>query len=117
MSSPPLLMTMIQAAPADGQAGGTVSLLINVLPWVAIFAIFYLLMIRPQQKRVKDHQATLAAVKKGDEVVTGGGHIGKVTKVDDNEVEVEFASGQRHRVVKSMLSDVRRTGSTKPAND
>ena len=56
------------------------------------------------------------AVKKGDEVVTGGGHIGKVTKVDGDEVEVEFAAGQRHRVVKATLTDVRPTGA-KPAND
>jgi preprotein translocase subunit YajC len=117
MSSPPLLMTMIQAAPAAGQPSGTTELLMNALPWVAIFVIFYLLMIRPQQRRVKEHQTAITAVKKGDEVVTGGGHIGKVTKVGEDEVEVEFAGGQRHRVVKSMLSEVRRTGSAKPAND
>ena len=90
--------------------------MIGIAPWLLIFVIFYLLMIRPQQQRVKQHQATIAAVKKGDEVVTGGGHIGKVTKVGDHEVEVEFAAGHRHRVVKSMLSEVRPSGS-KPAND
>jgi preprotein translocase subunit YajC len=113
MSSPPILMTMIQTAPA----GGASQLVIGILPWVLIFVIFYMLMIRPQQKRVKDHQAAIAAVKKGDEVVTGGGHIGKVTKVSDHEVEVEFAAGHRHRVVKSMLSEVRLAGGAKPAND
>ena len=107
-------MSMIQALPTG--AGGTSGILIGILPWVLIFAIFYMLMIRPQQQRVKQHQAQIAAVKKGDEVVTGGGHIGKVTKVSDHEVEVEFASGQRHRVVKSMLSEVRPSGG-KPAND
>jgi preprotein translocase subunit YajC len=116
MSSPPILMSMIQAAPA-GQQGGTAGLLIGILPWVAIFVIFYMLMIRPQQQRVKQHQAEIASVKKGDEVVTGGGHIGKVTKVGEHEVEVEFASGHRHRVVKSMLSEVRPSGGGKPAND
>ena len=115
MSSPPLLMSMIQAAP--GGTGGASGILIGILPWVAIFTIFYLLMIRPQQQKVKQHQAEIAAVKKGDEVVTGGGHIGKVTKVGDHEVEVEFAAGHRHRVVKSMISEVRPAGGGKPAND
>jgi preprotein translocase subunit YajC len=116
MSSPPILMSMIQASPLSG-TGGTMGIVIGILPWIAIFAIFYLLMIRPQQQRVKQHQARIAAVKKGDEVVTGGGHIGKVTKVGEHEVEVEFAAGHRHRVVKSMLSEVRPTGGGKPAND
>ena len=107
-------MSLIQAAP--GGAGGASGILIGILPWVAIFAIFYMLMIRPQQQKVKQHQAQIAAVKKGDEVVTAGGHIGKVTKVGDHEVEVEFAAGHRHRVVKSMLSEVRPAGG-KPAND
>ena len=92
-------------------------MLFSILPWLAIFVIFYFLMIRPQQQRVKQHQAEITAVKKGDEVVTGGGHIGKVTKVGDHEVEVEFAAGHRHRVVKSMISQVRPSGGAKPAND
>jgi len=112
MSSQPIMMSLIQASPSGGASGA----FIQFFPFVAIFVIFYFLMIRPQQQRVKQHQAEISAVKKGDEVVTGGGHIGKVTKVSDQEVEVEFASGHRHRVVKSMLSEVRRSGS-KPAND
>src|SRR5690349_20142138 len=108
-SQPPLLM--MQTSPI----GGSSQVLIGILPWVAIFVIFYLLMIRPQQQQVKRHKERIAAVKKGDEVVTGGGHIGKVTKVDDHEVEVEFAAGHRHRVVKSMISEVRSSGSSKPA--
>ena len=115
MSSPPLMMTLIQAAPADGQPNGTAALLINVLPWVAIFAIFYLLMIRPQQRRVKELQASVAAVKKGDEVITGGGIRGRVTKVTDEDAEVEIATGVKVRVVKSTISQVIPTG--KPAND
>lgn len=103
---------MMQLAPSSGSS----QVLIGILPWVAIFVIFYLLMIRPQQQQVKRHRDAIAAVKKGDEVVTSGGHIGKVTKVGDHEVEVEFGSGQRHRVVKSMLSEVRPSGG-KPAND
>jgi preprotein translocase subunit YajC len=115
MSSPPMLMTMIQAAPADGQTSGTAQLLVGVLPWVAIFVIFYLLMIRPQQRRVKEHQSSIAAVKKGDEVVTGGGIRGRVTKVTDEDAEVEIASGVKVRVLKSTISQVLPTG--KPAND
>jgi preprotein translocase subunit YajC len=115
MSSPPILMSMVQAAPA-GQAGGAAGLLIGILPWLLIFVIFYLLMIRPQQRRVKEHQAAIIAVKKGDEVVTGGGIRGRITKVSDDEAEVEIAQGVKVRVVKSTITHVL-TGNTKPAND
>ena len=108
-------MTMVQAAPG-GSSGGTAGMLIGILPWVAIFVIFYLLMIRPQQQRVKQHQAQIAAVKKGDEVITGGGIRGRVTKVSDEEAEVEIAQGVRVRVVKSTITQVV-TASAKPAND
>jgi preprotein translocase subunit YajC len=103
------------SANAAGSSSGMVGLL-QFTPWIIIFLIMYLLLLRPQQQAVKSLRQKIEAVKKGDEVVTGGGHIGKVTKVDEGEVEVEFASGQRHRVIKSMLSDVRSTG-TKAAND
>ena len=73
-------------------------------------------MIRPQQQRVKQHQAAIAAIKKGDEVVTGGGIRGRVTKVTDDEAEVEIAQGVKVRVVKGTLSQVL-TKSSKPAND
>jgi preprotein translocase subunit YajC len=108
-------MSMVQVSPS-GQAGGTTGLLVGLLPWVLIFVIFYLLMIRPQQRRVKEHQSAIAAVKKGDEVVTGGGIRGRVTKVSDEEVEVEIAQGVKVRVVKSTISHVL-TGNAKPAND
>ena len=115
MSSPPILMTMIQAAPA-GTSGGTAQLLMGIAPWLLIFVIFYVLMIRPQQRRVKEHQAASAAVKKGDDVITGGGIRGRVTKVSDDEAEVEIASGVRIRVIKSTITQVL-SGKTKPAND
>ena len=114
MSTEPMLM-MMQAAPA-GQAGGATGLLLGIAPWLLIFVIFYLLMIRPQQRRVKEHQAAIAAVKKGDEVITGGGIRGRVTKVSDDEAEVEIANGVRVRVVKSTLTGVI-SGGGKPAND
>ena len=114
MSNTSILMAM-QAAPA-GQASGTTQLLMGIAPWLLIFVVFYLLMIRPQQRRVKDHQAAINAVKKGDEVVTGGGIRGKVIKVTDEEAEVEIAQGVRIRVIKSTLSAVL-TKNSKPAND
>src|SRR6476469_1202641 len=114
MSTQPMLM-MMQAAPASGQ-GGAAGVLFGILPWLAIFVIFYMLMIRPQQRRVKEHQAAINAVKKGDEVITGGGIRGKVTKVSDEEAEVEIAQGVKIRVVKSTISQVL-TVDAKPAND
>ena len=114
MSTEPMLM-MMQAAPAGGQ-GGAMGILFGIVPWLAIFVIFYLLMIRPQQQRAKQHQAAINAVKKGDEVITGGGIRGKVTKVADDEAEVEIAQGVKIRVVKSTITQVL-TPNAKPAND
>jgi preprotein translocase subunit YajC len=88
----------------------------SVFPLVLIFIIFYFLLIRPQQRRMKQHQSMIGAVKKNDVAVTGGGIVGKVTKVDETEVELEIAPNVRVRVVKGTLSDVRPHG-TKPAND
>ena len=76
----------------------------SILPLVMIFFIFYFLLIRPQQKRFKQHQVTLAALKKGDMVVTGGGKIGKVLKVEDDVVHVELAPGVEVKVLKSTIS-------------
>ena len=85
------------------------------MPIILIFVIMYFLMIRPQQKKVKEHKAMVDAVRRGDQVVTSGGLIGKVTKVDDQkgEVEVELAPNVKVRVVKSTLSQV--MSKTEPA--
>jgi preprotein translocase subunit YajC len=107
---------MTSAAAAGAEGPGPAGILIGILPWVLIFLIFYMLMIRPQQKRLKEHAATIAAVKKGDDVITGGGIRGRVTKVGDDEVEVEIATGTRVKIVKSTLSHVVKPN-TKPAND
>ncbi len=112
MSSPSYLM--VQAAPAD--AGGMTTFLVSLAPWLFIFLIFYMLMIRPQQKRMKEHQAALAAIKKGDDVITGGGIRGRVTKVADDEVEVEIAAGVRVKVIKSTVTAVL-NGTPARAND
>mgnify|MGYP000663311341 CR=1 FL=1 len=111
MTNPSLNMALVQAAPASAS-----DFLVGLAPWLLIFVIFYVLMIRPQQRRMREHQAQIGAVKKGDDVLTGGGIRGRVTKVSDDEVEVEIASGVRVRVVKSTLTAVI-TGGSKPAND
>jgi preprotein translocase subunit YajC len=103
-------------AATGGAAGGAAGFFNMVFPLVLIFVIFYFLLIRPQQKRLKQHQALIGAVKPRDTAVTNGGLIGKVTKVDEHEVELEVAQGVRVRVMKSMLSDVRPHGA-KAAND
>jgi preprotein translocase subunit YajC len=107
---------ILTTAAAAAQPSGTAAFFVQIFPLLLIFVIFYILMIRPQQKRVKEHQQAINAVKKGDEVVTGGGIRGKVTKVTDDEAEVEIAQGIRVRVVKGTLSQVL-TKNAKPAND
>jgi preprotein translocase subunit YajC len=80
----------------------------NFLPLAAIFVIMYLLILRPQQRRAKQHQEMVKNVRRGDVVVTNGGLVGKVTKVvDDDQVEIEIAEGVRVRQLRSMMSDVR----------
>ena len=111
MANPTLLMQQTAAQP-----NGVAAFLFQTFPFIAVFFVFYLLWIRPQQRRVKEHQATIAAVKKGDEVITGGGIRGRVTKVMDDEAEVEIAQGVKIRVVKSTISQVL-TPNAKPAND
>jgi preprotein translocase subunit YajC len=112
MSEQPVLMMQTAA----GEQSGTADALFQFFPLLLIFVIFYFLMIRPQQRRVKQHQATIAAVKKGDDVITGGGIRGRVTKVMEDEAEVEIAQGVKIRVIKSTISQVI-TPNTKPAND
>ena len=93
---------------------GTGGAFAQLLPLILIFAIMYFLLIRPQQKKIKDHQAMVAAVRRGDQVVTQGGMIGKITKVkDDGEVEVEIADGVKVRIIKSTIAQV--LSKTEPA--
>ena len=111
-----LLLTTAAATGAGAGANSPAAFAIGLLPWLLVFVIFYVLMIRPQQRRVKEHQAAIAAVKKGDEVITGGGIRGRVTKVSEDEAEVEIAQGVKVRVIKSTISHVL-TPNAKPAND
>lgn len=95
--------------------GGTTGLLFNILPFVLIIVVFYFLLIRPQQQRMKTHRAMVEGLRKGDEVVTQGGIIGKITKVGDAEVTVELATDVRVKVLRHTISEVRTR--TEPAND
>lgn len=106
-----------QAASTATAPDGFTAFIVNVFPLVLIFAVFWFLVFRPQQQRAKAHAAKLAAVKRGDQVVTGGGLVGKAIKVDDEFVEVEIAPNVRVKAVKLTLSDVTPSGSAKPAND
>lgn len=99
-----------------GGAGGASDFLIQLFPFIALFAIMYFLVLRPQQRRVKEHREMVANVRRGDVVVTAGGLVGKVTKVDDAEITVEIAENVRVRVVKGTLSEVRSKSEPVPAN-
>ena len=97
-------------------AGGGAGALTSLLPLVLIFVVFYFLLIRPQQKKVKQHKAMVEALRRGDRVVTGGGLIGTVSKViNDGEVQVEIAEGVRVRIVRSMVQEV--LSKTEPVAD
>jgi len=88
------------------------------LPMFAlVFVIFYLLVLRPQQKQQNDHKKRIAAAQKGDTVLTAGGVYGKVTKVEDDTVEVEIAPSVRIKVLKSTLADIQPLNPGKAAND
>src|SRR5690242_1448723 len=99
--------------PAYAQVGGADanSIVFQLLPFALIFVIMYFLILRPQQKRVKDHAEMVKNLRRGDTVVTSGGLVGKVTKVvDDDQVEVEIADGVRVRQMRQMISGVRAKG-------
>jgi len=100
-----------QASPVGGD-----SILMQLLPFILIFVIMYFLILRPQQKRAREHQELVKNLRRGDTVITSGGLLGKVTKVvDDEQIEVEIAEGVRVRQVRSMVSGVRAKG--EPAKD
>lgn len=103
-----MLISPAFAQAATPSGGGASDFLIQLVPLFLIIAIMYFLVLRPQQQRVKAHQQMVAAVKRGDVVVTGGGIVGKVVKVLENdEVMVEIAEDVRIRVVRGTISDVR----------
>lgn len=102
---------LISPAFAQTGAGGGSEMIVSLLPFVLIFVIMYFLVLRPQQRRVKQHQELVKNVRRGDTVITSGGLVGKVTKVvDDDHLEIEVADGVRVRQMRSMVSEVRAKG-------
>ena len=100
---------------AQDAAGGAAGAFASFVPLILIFAIMYFLLIRPQQKRAKQHRAMIEALRRGDQVVTAGGIVGKVTKVqEDGMVEVEIAEGVKVKVMKSTIGQV--LNKTEPAS-
>jgi preprotein translocase subunit YajC len=107
---------LITPAYAQAAGGDATSMLTSLLPFALIFVIMYFLILRPQQKRVKDHADMVKNVRRGDTIVTSGGLVGKVTKVvDDYQVEMEISDGVRIRQMRQMISAVRTKG--EPAKD
>jgi preprotein translocase subunit YajC len=91
--------------------GGSGDVILQLVPFLLIFVIMWFLIIRPQQRRAKEHQELIKNVRRGDTVVTSGGIVGKVTKAtDDPELEVEIADGVRVKLVRTMISEVRTRG-------
>lgn len=104
------MITPAYAQAATG-TGGTTDIMLQLMPFILIFIIMWFLIIRPQQKRVRDHQELIKNVRRGDTVIMTGGLVGKVTKVvDDTELEVEIAEGVKVRAIRQMISDVRSKG-------
>ena len=113
-----MFATPMLAQIAGGPAGGGAQdMLVQFLPLIALVALFYFLMIRPQQRRMKAHQQAISAIKRGDVVVLPSGVIGKVVRVEDTEIGVEIATGVTVKVRKSMISEVEARGTPAPAND
>ncbi|MCG6205897.1 preprotein translocase subunit YajC [Rhodopseudomonas sp. HC1] len=97
-----------QAAAAGGDAN---SMLMSLLPFALIFVIMYFLILRPQQRKVKEHAELVKNVRRGDTIITSGGLVGKVTKVvDDDQIEFEVADGVRVRQMRQMITGVRTKG-------
>jgi preprotein translocase subunit YajC len=112
MFATPALIQVIGAG-----AGGPQDMLMQFAPILLLLVLFYFLLIRPQQKRAKDHRAMLDSVKRGDTVVLSSGMIGKVVRVEETEVGLEIAQGVTVKVVKSMIAEVRTRGAPAAAND
>ncbi len=97
-------------AQTAGGGGSTTNMLVQFMPIILIFVIMYFLIMRPQQQKARRHREMVANVRRGDTIVTTGGLVGKVAKVDEGELQVELAEGVRVRVVRSMVAEVRAKG-------
>ncbi|MBU4530703.1 MAG: preprotein translocase subunit YajC [Hoeflea sp.] len=101
----------VTPAYAQSSMGGGGEILMSILPFLLIFVIMYFLIIRPQRTQMKKREEMLKNVRRGDQIITGGGVIGKVTKVvDDTELEVEISDGVKVRLIRSLIADVRVKG-------
>jgi len=114
-----MFITDAYAQAASGGTDGAAGSMLQFLPLVLIFVVFYFLLIRPQQRKMKEHKALVSAIKRGDRVITTGGLIGQVSEVvDDNEVQLEIAEGVRVRVLRGSINEVlNRTEPTKAVQD
>jgi preprotein translocase subunit YajC len=102
---------LVTPAYAQTALGGAPDMFVSILPFVLIFVIMYFLIIRPQRTQMKKRGEMLAAIRRGDTVVTGGGLVGKVTKVvDDNELEVDLGGGMKVTAIRATIADVRVKG-------
>ena len=99
----------VTPAYAQTMTGGS-DVLVSILPFILIFVVMYFLIIRPQRQQMKKRQAMLAAVRRGDTVITGGGLVGKVTKATDDELEVDLGSGLKVTALRGTIADVRVKG-------
>jgi len=107
-----VLSVFLVAQPSAGAA-----IFQSLLPFLILIPLFWILLIRPQQQRAKQHREMIEAIRRGDTVVTTGGLIGKVTKVAEDELTIELADGVRARLVRGMVADVRGKGQLVAAND
>ncbi|MEH6676053.1 MAG: preprotein translocase subunit YajC [Phenylobacterium sp.] len=105
------------AQTAGAAAAGPQDMILQFLPLILLVVLFYFLMIRPQQRRMKAHQKMVAELKRGDQVVLSSGMLGKVVRVEDKEVGLEIATGVTVKVIRTMISEVRVRGEPAPAND
>jgi preprotein translocase subunit YajC len=102
-------------AQAAGPGAGGMDVVVQLIPLVLIFVIFYFFLIRPQQRKAKEHQNMIAALRRGDQIVTAGGLYAKIVKVADDHVEAELAQNVKVKIVKQTISGV--VSKTEPAND
>lgn len=106
-----MLITPAYAQFGSLGSGGANSMIVQFMPLILIIVIMYFLILRPQQRKVKQHQEMVKALRRGDTVVTNGGMVGKVTKViDDNHIEIEISDGVRVRHLRASVSEVRAKG-------
>jgi preprotein translocase subunit YajC len=108
------LLDILQAA---APAAGEPPVWVTFMPFVGMALVFWFFILRPQMRQQKAHREKIGAIKRGDQVVTGGGFVGKVVKVDDQYAEVELAPNVKVKAVKSTIADVVQPGGSAPAND